>query len=70
MKGFCFPETQQPIADRIKPRDIAFFHGNIDRKKINLAERVIVKGIKAPTGDFCDWEAITAWAAGSADALK
>ena len=39
-------------------------------KKLNLAEKLIVKGIKAPTGDFRDWNAITAWAAAIADALK
>jgi len=70
MKGFRFPEAQQPIANRIMPRDIAFFHGSIDMKKLNLAEKVLVKGIKAPTGDFRDWAAITAWANGIAAALK
>jgi menaquinone-dependent protoporphyrinogen oxidase len=70
MKGFRFPAAQQPIADRIKPRDIAFFHGSIDMKKLNLAEKVLVKGIKAPTGDFRDWNAITAWANSIATVLK
>jgi menaquinone-dependent protoporphyrinogen oxidase len=70
MKGYRFPEAQQPIADRIKPRDIAFFHGNIDLKKLNLAEKVIVKGVKAPIGDFRDWAAITAWANDIAVALQ
>lgn len=70
MKGWRFPEAQQPIADRIKPRDIAFFHGSIDMRKLNLAEKVLVKGIKAPTGDFRDWNAITAWANSIAAALK
>jgi menaquinone-dependent protoporphyrinogen oxidase len=70
MKGWKFPEAQRPIADRIGPRDIAFFHGEIDMDDLNLAEKLIVKGIKAPTGDFRDWEAITAWAAAIGDALK
>ena len=52
MKGFRFPEALQPIADRVRPRDIAFFHGVLDMKKLNLAEKLIVKGIKAPVGDF------------------
>ena len=63
MKGWRFPEAQQSIADRIKPRDIAFFAGEIDTKKLNLAEKVLVKGIKAPVGDFRDWDAIETWAA-------
>jgi menaquinone-dependent protoporphyrinogen oxidase len=33
MKGWRFPEAQQSIADRIRPRDIAFFHGVLDMKK-------------------------------------
>jgi len=70
MKGFRFPEAQQPIADRIQPRDIAFFHGVLDMNELSLAEKLIVKGIKAPVGDFRDWDAINSWATAIADALK
>jgi menaquinone-dependent protoporphyrinogen oxidase len=69
MKGWTFPEAQKPIADRIKPRDITFFSGKIDTKKLNFAEKLLVKGVKAPTGDFRDWEEITAWAVSIANAL-
>jgi len=73
-KGWRLPTAQQPIADRIRPRDTAVFHGVLDMKKLNLAEKVIIKGIKAPIGDFRDWNAITSWAtaiaAAIADALK
>lgn len=62
MKGWRFPVALQPLADRIRPRDIAFFHGEIDNQKLNFAEKLLVKGIKAPLGDFRDWNAITAWA--------
>ena len=70
MQGFRFPQAQQHIADRIGPRDIAFFHGVLDRTKLNLAEKLVVKAIKAPVGDFRDWNSITSWAAAIADALK
>jgi menaquinone-dependent protoporphyrinogen oxidase len=70
MKGWRFPEAQQPIADRIQPRDITLFHGVLDMKKLGLAEKLIVKGIKAPIGDFRDWDAITSWATAIADELK
>ncbi len=70
MKGWRFPEAQQPIADRIGPRDITLFHGVLDTKKLSLAEKLIVKGIRAPVGDFRDWGAITSWAAAIAEALK
>jgi menaquinone-dependent protoporphyrinogen oxidase len=70
MKGWRFPEAQQPIADRIQPRDIAFFHGELDSDKLGLGEKLIVKGVRAPVGDFRDWEAITNWAVKIADSLK
>ena len=70
MKGWRFPEALQPVADRVKPRDVAFFYDVIDTKKLNLAERLLVKGIQAPVGDFRDWAAIQAWATGIAEALK
>ncbi|TES90979.1 MAG: protoporphyrinogen oxidase [Anaerolineales bacterium] len=70
MQGWRFPEAQQPIADRIEPRDIAFFLGVLDMKKLSLAEKMLIKGLKAPVGDFRDWDAITSWATAIADALK
>jgi len=70
MQGWRFPEAQQPIADRIQPRDTAFFHGVLDMEKVNLAEKLVIKGIKAPVGDFRDWDAITSWAEAIANALK
>lgn len=70
MQGWRFPEAQQPIADRVQPRDIAFFHGVLVMEKLSLAEKLLIKGIKAPVGDFRDWDAITSWAASIAAALK
>ena len=70
MQGWRFPEAQQPIANRIQPRDTAFFHGVLDLTKLSLAEKLLIKGHKAPVGDFRDWDAITSWAAAIADALK
>ena len=70
MKGWSFPEAQQEVADRIGPRDIAIFHGAMDTNRLSLPERLILKGVKAPTGDFRDWGAITSWATAIAEALK
>ncbi len=69
MNGFRFPADLQAVADRIHVRDTMFFHGAIDLKKVSLPERLIITGIKAPVGDFRDWEAIRAWAAGIAAEL-
>jgi menaquinone-dependent protoporphyrinogen oxidase len=68
--GWRFPNGLQSIADRIQPRDVAVFHGVVDTTKLNLLEKWAIKNVKAPVGDFRDWDAITSWAAAIADELK
>jgi menaquinone-dependent protoporphyrinogen oxidase len=58
------------IAERIQPQDIAFFGGVLDMTKLNLAEKLIVKAMKAPVGDFRDWDRIHGWATGIGVALR
>lgn len=70
MKGWTFPEAQRPIAERIHPRDITVFSGELDMEKLNLPEKLIVKGVKAPVGDYRDWRTIETWATGIAEALQ
>lgn len=70
LNGWRFPEAQQPIADRISPRDIAVFHGNVDAKKLGFTEKLMIKAVKAKTGDYRDWDAIRAWASGIELALS
>jgi menaquinone-dependent protoporphyrinogen oxidase len=70
MKGWRFPEAQKAVAERIKPRDMALFHGNIDVNKLHFGERLIIRAVRAKVGDFRDWEMIGAWAKGIAAALQ
>ena len=70
MDGFTLPENLKPLVERISPRDVAFFHGVIDMKKLRFAEKLIIRALKAPTGDFRDWDMINTWADGVATALK
>ncbi len=70
MKGWLMPQDLQAVANRIHPRDIALFHGELDDKKLNLVEKVIVKGVKAPLGDYRNWYEIIAWAQGIAESLQ
>ena len=69
-QGWRFSGKLQPIADRIAPRDIAVFHGAVDMGKLNFIEKWMLKNVKAPIGDFRDWDAITSWATAMADELK
>ncbi len=70
VQGWRFPTKLQPIADRIRPRDVAVFHGSANVQKMSFLEKWMLKNVKAPAGDFRDWGAITAWATAIVDALK
>ncbi len=70
MNGHGIPDRQRPVIQRIKPRDIAFFHGNVDVARLNALETWALKKVKAPIGDFRDWEAISSWAATISEALR
>lgn len=69
LKGWRFPEALQPIADEIGSEDIAVFGGALDWDSLNIAEKMIVKGVKAPLGDFRDWEMVEDWAESIASML-
>ncbi len=62
-KGWKFPDAVQSTVERIKPRDVILFHGNLDGATLSFFERSIVKLANAPSGDFRDWEMIQSWAA-------
>ncbi len=70
LKGWRFPKDLQPIADRIEPRDIVLFHGAVEVDKLNRLHKWMIAKVKAPVGDFRDWDAIAAWAKSIADSLK
>ena len=70
LKGWRFPEKHQPLADRIGPRDIAVFGGDVDPDKQGPIEKSMIQTVEAPIGDFRDWEAIAAWAEGIAAEVK
>ena len=45
------------------------FEGKLDRSQLNRRERLAVRAVKAPVGDFRPWDEIEAWAEEIADAL-
>jgi menaquinone-dependent protoporphyrinogen oxidase len=70
LKGWRLPEKLQPVVDIIQPRDIAVFHGVLNKQDLNFLENWMIKTVKAETGDFRDWDAITAWAMSISDQLQ
>jgi menaquinone-dependent protoporphyrinogen oxidase len=69
MDGQAVPKRQRPVIERIKPRDMAFFHGKVDPAKLNFLESWAIRAVKAPSGDFRNWNAIASWADAIAKAL-
>jgi menaquinone-dependent protoporphyrinogen oxidase len=46
------------------------FAGRLERSRLGLAERAVVAALRAPEGDFRDWDAIAAWAGEIAHVLQ
>jgi menaquinone-dependent protoporphyrinogen oxidase len=57
------PKEMTEFQQAIRPREQRIFFGALDHSHLSFAERVMVKAVRAPEGDFRDWEAIDAWAA-------
>jgi menaquinone-dependent protoporphyrinogen oxidase len=64
------PRQLEGLREQLSPRGHEIFFGALDRSKLSFAERMIVKAVKAPDGDFRDWDAIAAWADAIADELQ
>jgi menaquinone-dependent protoporphyrinogen oxidase len=60
-----FAEFQQSVM----PREHRVFFGALDYSQLSFMERMVVKGVRAPDGDFRDWNAIEEWAESIARAL-
>ncbi len=52
-----------------QPKGHRIFAGKLDKKQLGFAERAILTAVRAPEGDFREWEAIRGWAAAIADFL-
>lgn len=50
------------LAEKLHARGHTVFAGKLDKKELSLAENLAVKLVRAPTGDFRDWDAIESWA--------
>lgn len=61
MNGWKFPDALQSTAETIKPMDIKIFHGALDESKLNTLEKMTIKMVKAPMGDFRDWQEVEKW---------
>ena len=63
------PKELAELRQTLGPRDHRLFFGALTRDALGFGERMVVKAVKAPEGDFRDWDEIRAWAATIADEL-
>jgi menaquinone-dependent protoporphyrinogen oxidase len=63
------PVDVEQITAIVGSRGHRVFAGKIDKSRLSLAERALVKSLKVPEGDFRDFAAVAAWAGEIADAL-
>ena len=64
------PRQLADIRRRIAPLDHRIFAGALDVAALGFGERMRVKAVKAPAGDFREWDAIASWADEIAVALE
>lgn len=63
------PVDVADIAQATEARGHQVFAGALDRSKLGLGEKAIVIALRAPHGDFRNWDEISGWADGIADTL-
>ena len=51
-----------PVCEMVQPVDVGLFAGAMDYSKLPFILRLMMKAMKAPQGDFRDWEGIRDWA--------
>ena len=57
------PPQIAPLESSLNVVEHRLFAGAMSKERLSLVERALVKGVKAPYGDFRDWNAIDSWAA-------
>lgn len=58
MARLAYLNTVRPL---LNPMDEVFFTGRIDLATLSFVDRLMVKIVKSPIGDFRDWDGIRAW---------
>ncbi|MDX6204300.1 MAG: menaquinone-dependent protoporphyrinogen oxidase [Frankiales bacterium] len=63
------PKDVPELLARTGARGHQVFAGRLDPSVLGVVERLAVRAVRVPPGDFRDWTAVGAWAALVADAL-
>jgi menaquinone-dependent protoporphyrinogen oxidase len=63
------PVDVADVMEATKAREHRVFPGKLVKKQLSFPEKAIVLALRAPEGDFRDWDAIRSWASEIADAI-
>ena len=64
------PYDTATLTGLLAPRGHRVFPGRLEPSRLSAPERAVVTAMRAPVGDFRDWPAVEAWAAGIAGAVS
>ena len=63
------PHDAGPLRAITGAREHRIFPGRLDKQLLGFGERALITAMRAPVGDFRDWDAVRAWADAIACAL-
>ena len=64
------PSDAAALAGRIEARGHKVFPGLVEKRRLGFGERAMMAAVRAPEGDFRQWDDIEAWAQEIAAALE
>src|SRR5690606_22456520 len=64
------PVDVAAVVEATRAREHRVFAGKIDKRKLGFGERAIVAALRAPEGDFRQWDQINEWAEAIAVAMR
>ncbi|HXF35925.1 MAG TPA: flavodoxin domain-containing protein [Actinomycetota bacterium] len=63
------PVDVSEVMERTGAREHRVFPGKLVKRNLSFPEKAIVLALRAPEGDFRDWDAVRAWASRIADEI-
>ncbi len=63
------PDEERTLTGLLAPRGHEVFPGRLEPTRLSAPERAVATAMRAPVGDFRDWDAVRTWAAEIATAL-
>lgn len=61
-EGMGRPQNLDELISQTGGRGHEVFVGRLDKSELGMGEKLIARAVKAPEGDFRDWDAIRGWA--------